>query len=113
MFLRIRQMRSLATCSLGLLAIVALSVEVSAQEQEVTIAGMVVGIDENDDGEFERVYIQDDNLGQILVVDDANGKKLLELAGSQVEATGLLEDGATALDEFGMQIHIKTYRPID
>ena len=80
------------------------------QEHATTLAGMLVGIDEDDDGDFERVYLQTEDLGPVLVVDDENGQKLLQMAGSQAEVTGALED----VDEgqFGMQIRVTGYRPI-
>jgi hypothetical protein len=84
-----------------------------AQEPEgqaTTLAGMLVGIDEDDDGDFERVYLQTENLGPVLVVNDETGQKLLHMAGSQVEVTGALEDIDDG--EFGMQIRVSGYRPI-
>ena len=83
---------------------------VHAQEEEATVAGMLVGIYEDENGNFTRVYLQDDNLGAILIVDDENGKKLLELVGTQIEATGILED--LEGEDFAMQLHVKVYRSI-
>jgi len=101
--------RTLAVVSVALVSMVVAGA-VPAQDQEVHVAGMLVGFDEDDDGNFQRVYLEDDDLGPILVVDDETGKKLLELAGSQIEATGMLEDIEDG--RFGLQIRVSSYRSI-
>lgn len=82
--------------------------------QKVTISGFLEGIEEDDGGNPQRVYIQDDNLGPILVVDDEKGDELLELVGSQVEVSGLLEhtDEAT-VEGYDYQIRVWSYEVLD
>jgi len=103
---------------LGLLALAALVVPASrAQDegvtpQKATIAGMVRGIDENDQGIPQHVCIQDDNLPTpVLVVADEKGRELLALVGSQVEATGMLEHTEKAeVEGYDLQIRIESYK---
>ena len=108
-----RPRKSLRPVCAGLAVILvggALLAQEGEQGQATTLAGMLVGIDEDNNGDFERVYLQTENLGPVLVVNDENGQKLLHMAGSQVEVTGALEDVDDG--EFGMQIRVSGYRPI-
>ncbi len=80
--------------------------------QEVTIAGMLVGIEEDQDGNPTRVYLQDDNLGPVLVADDAKGKELVARAGTQVEIHGRLVNLDSPEDDFGLLIHVQSWIPL-
>jgi hypothetical protein len=103
---------------LVLLALIAGSVaaeDPGFQPQQATIAGMVRGIDEDDEGHPRRVCIQDDNLpSPVLVADDDKGRELLTLVGSQVEASGTLEHTEEAEAEgYDFMIRIDSYRVLD
>jgi len=108
-------------CALAIVVLLVLATSVSMADQsnyvpqEGTIAGMVIGIDQDGDGNPQHVCIQDDNLGTpVLVVDDEKGRELLKVIGSQVEATGTLEhtDEAT-VEGYDLQIRIKQYKVLD
>jgi len=80
--------------------------------QEATVAGMVRGVDQDDQGNPRRVCIQDDNLPTpVLVVADEKGRELLALVGSQVEASGTLEHTDDAeVEGYDLLIRIESYR---
>ena len=98
-----------------ILAIALSSIFVPAGESEgqsATIAGMLVGVNEDQDGNFTRVYLQDDNLGAVLVADDEMGKKLVEHAGSQVEISGRLVELDGPELGFTLVIYVESWTPL-
>ena len=84
---------------------------VASQEkgQIATIAGMLYGTDEDSNGNPTRVFLQDDNLGDILVADDEKGAELVAHAGTQVKITGTLVDTE---GDYDLMIYVDTWSPL-
>ena len=97
---------------LSLLAIFLVISGVPAEDEgePVTVAGMLVGIEEDADGSYTRVFLKSSRLGNILVADDENGAELVAHAGSQVEVVGNLVDEMDG--EYDKVIHVSSWSPL-
>jgi hypothetical protein len=82
----------------------------SQDSQPAKVAGMLVGIDEDANGNFTRVYLEDDSIGNILVADDEKGAELVAKAGTQVEITGTLVDQVNG--DYALLIYVKNWAPL-
>jgi hypothetical protein len=78
--------------------------------EAVTVAGMLVGIEEDADGNYTRVFLKDGRLGNILIANDENGSELVARAGSQVEVSGNLVDKMDG--EYDMVLYVSSWSPL-
>jgi hypothetical protein len=73
-----------------------------------TVRGEVLVNDYDDDGNVASVWIQDDELGDVLIDPSGVGNELTEYVGHEVEATGRLlpADDAPGFDHV---LHVERY----
>ena len=85
---------------------------IAGEAQYATISGTLVGIAEDNDGNYTRVFLQDEDLRRILVANNDKGKQLSNRAGS----AGIVHGRLVELDGpelgFTLEIYVESWKPL-
>jgi len=85
---------------------------IAGEAQIVTISGTLVGIAEDNEGDYTRVFLQDEDLRRLLVANNDKGKELLDRAGSAVVVHGRLVDLDGPELGFTLEIYVESWKPL-